>query len=192
MGWLRHVLGDRLRVEEGRQTCTIRWRRFTAVDVVASFALPVASAWGIASAAGLDAISDMKVIPMSPLATVVYWAVVALFTVHFVFNRRASLVVRPSEILYQLGRVPGRVRAVDRQGSVLVSIETREDPIAESDAAGRTPDRTTLSIRGRRGRIDIDDLSEDDARRVSALIERVVPPDVHPAAGALERGAPGR
>ncbi len=167
------MFGDRLRIQEGSRGACVQWRRFTFADVIAVFGLPMAVVWGVASALGVEEVSaDLKVIPMSMLATAIYWTVVALLTAHFVFNRGASLIVTPSEIRFQLGRVPGRPQVVERSGSVSTSIETREDPIAESDATGRTPDRTTLSIWGSQGvRIVIDDLSEDDAGRVKALIE---------------------
>jgi len=140
-------------------------------DIIALVGLPMALAWGIASALGVEELFDTRVILMSTTATAIYWIVVALLAVHFAVNRSASIVVSPSEILYRVGRVPGRARVVERQGSVTISIETREDPIAESDA-GRSIEHTTLSIRGSYGgAIVIDDLSEGDARRVKLLVE---------------------
>ncbi len=165
------MLGPRLRIHEGSQISTARWRRVSIADIFAVFALPLALGWGGASALGVEEIFDIRVIPMSTTATVIYWAVVALLAAHFVANRSVLLVVGPSEITCRVGRVPGRVRVVERQGSVTVSIETREDAIAET-SAGQSIDHTTLSIRGAYGGvIVIDDLSEDDARRVEALFE---------------------
>ena len=53
----------------------------------------------------------------------------------------------------------------------LGEIHTREDPIAESDAAGRSSTKTTLSIVGAIDqRIEIDDLSEANAERLKRLL----------------------
>ncbi len=164
--------GQRLAVHKGDGASLIRWRRVVLVDIVACFVVPFATAWGIASAVGLEELSDVKVIGMSLEVTVVYWSVLVLLVTHLVFNRTASLSVTASQVVYRIGRMPGRVRVVERTGPLSISMETREDPIAESDASGRTPDRTLLTIHVWGGpRIVIDDLSEDNAILVKDLLE---------------------
>lgn len=167
---MRVVLGPRLRIHRDEDATTILWRRLTAVDIVAAVVLPLAAVWGIASALGAEEIAGMRVLAMPPLATAIYWAIVAGPSLHFVLNRGASLHLTPETIAYRVGRWPGRTRTVERPGA-RVSIHTRENQLAETNA-GRPIEETTLTIQTDRAPpLRIDDLSEADAQQVRRLID---------------------
>lgn len=167
------LFGPPLRIDETAGVSTVRWRRLGVLDIFGFVVVPIAGIWGIASAIGMEEILDRRVIPMSPLATAIFWTVVVGLALHLAFNRTASLKIEREKIHYRGGRVLARQRTLDRSSGIRVLIDTREDAIAESLPDGRTPSTTTLRITApSQTPIVIKDLSEESARAVERLVTR--------------------
>ena len=175
-GLLSYVSGlmkERLSIDGRGEQVTIRWRHAGLVDIFAWVALPMAAAWGIGSALGRETVLGMRVLPMSWTVTGVFWTVIAVVGLHLAFNRGVQISIDGARISYAYMVVPPVRRSWRRDQLQGISVETREDALAESGPDGRTPRDSCLRVCFRDAApLVIRGLSHEDAEKVRAELQR--------------------
>jgi len=156
-----------LKIDQREAVTTIRWNHLGVAEVIGWVAVPMMAVWGIASARGLEMVFGMRVLPMSALATSIYWSGLAVVALHLTFNRRVQLTSSQDEITYAFRLFPAVRRTWPREQLASVLVQTREDSIAETGAAGQSIENTRLIIRLHDTRdLVIRGLSDEDAKLV--------------------------
>jgi hypothetical protein len=160
----------RLQIKKGELKTAISWSRLSMLDLLLLVMVPMSITYGIASASGAEEIFDSRVIPMNLLATVIFWSIVLLLTLHLIFNRANRLEISAEGVHYKNGRFPAITHSFTMRTISNVEVKEKEDNFAESPTG---QDLTThpLYINCTSGkRIRIKGLSQDDALLIRDLV----------------------
>jgi len=156
----------RLKIKETGSTIIYSWRSINIFEIFLVTMIPVALIWGVASYFGYKEVISIKVLKMTPQATIIYWSIVAITTFHIVFNRSVTLSITKKTLKYKKRFILGISRIAKRSDISKIDIKKQRD-IAESDGDGA--DLSSFNLRiylHSKRRIVIRGLSEPDCKTI--------------------------
>lgn len=133
--------------------------------------VPFGIVTGIASYNGETEVLGLKVIPLTPKQTTIYWCVIGVLVLHFLFNRRVRLKISKHELVYKRRLILGIYRRTPMAEITTMKIK-RLLNLAESPENGMDVDSYVLKIyRKSKWRIIIRGLSQEDCETIQAKIK---------------------
>lgn len=102
---MEKLFGKYLNIKGENGEVLFYWNRFNSGAIILLVAIPMLILYGLANILGWDEINDTKVIPFSKTFTVIYWITIFLFSIHFIFNRKSTLLIKDGYVLYKKRRL---------------------------------------------------------------------------------------
>lgn len=163
---------QRLQIKKKPSSTRIQWWRVSFFDVILLVWIPLMIIWGVASANGAEEVIGISVLQMNPMATLIYWGVLALLLSHMAFNRRVILLVDKKKLVYRKRFFPPKRIKLNVKQISSITIDEWEDPIAETPAAGQSiiDFRVVIKVRDHKT-VTVKGFGESDAETIKKIIE---------------------
>lgn len=161
----------RLQITGTADETIIKWWSIGFWDIIIVFVLPFMLMIGISELLGYkELFGRIEIIQLNLTARVIFWSLVAVMVLHLFKNRIAVLKISNARLLYKKGVIPGVKINVPLSDISSASVESYEDPIAESSIGiDNTEYRLVITFtKGKKKKIK--GLSEKDANQLVDII----------------------
>lgn len=163
----------RLQINESIDAITVKWWALGFWDIVFLFLLPITLVYGVSEYLGYkEVLGGFEIVSLNATARSVLWVLVSLMSLQLIFNRRVTLLVSNTSFVYKKGFIPGKKIDSPLTDVTSISIESYEDPIAESPTGTDITDYRVVIIFRNGRKKKIKGLSEEDAKRIEILLQK--------------------
>jgi hypothetical protein len=157
-----NIFGNRFKVTDKGDHTEITWIRFAIVWLILWVMTLI---WGIASAAGLEEIMDMKIFAMNTTATIIFWSIWCLLGIHIFFNQKSVVTINSHEFRFKKRPFSPITRKHAIQNIIRIDLKLRKN-YHESDI-GHYPDiyKSYICLKQEK-RIKLDSFNKEDAEEI--------------------------
>lgn len=164
------MLGPQLQIDRNADRTRVTWYRLSVIEIMLAFVLLIGVVWGIGSAAGAEEILGLRILQMTTFATLIYWTITAVLTVHLLFNRKSQLHIDASGLTLRKRPFPPIVRHFPRN-EIREITSKRAEKYHESASAAPEGDTYNIFLWTKAGkRTRIGNFGEADAEKMMKLL----------------------
>lgn len=133
------------------------------------FLLPMLLIYGISEFLGYkEVLGCFEIVELSLSVRFLIWMIILVLSIQLIFNRIVLLRISDTSLEYKKGIIPRKIINSSLSDVTNLSIESYEDPIAESPTGTDITDyRVVFSLRAGNKK-KIKGLSEEDAKRIKS------------------------